>query len=516
MKKSSVLSFLLLSSLLGGCASSSLPLEFSPFEDYMEEKDTLSDFDNGVYYRIRDNHSTYLKDQFPGLNGIKSFSDLSSLYLNGNKRILNSEQEARLLVVPITFLDKDTSLLNDKKILIQNAFFGSDEMNKYLSVASFYNKSSYGHLKITGEVTDFITYPKNISEIDASKASSKDEIINYAIDYLISSGFDYSSYKTQNDKYIDAIYFVYDHPHSSKGTNDIYWAVSEHKTQPHGPLVNYAWSAFDFMQDESGDIFKTHKVRANTFIHETGHLLGLLDYYNTSSGKYYQPTGFMDMMDYNVGDHSSFSKYSLNWSHPFVLKNEGEISIRDFSSSGDFILIPSSSYNDNPYGEYLLIEYFTPSGLNNSTYFPNYSYTNAKNEEKIFSYPTRYGLRIYHVDARLGYFSFRQTDPFAFIDDSDEVIAVRYKSGNSYIDYYYNNSPSYDNEPVLVHLLEASGENTFASGNGASNETLFRPGMVFNKNVFENYTFHSGEKLKYTFEFSDFRSSNVTLKFKIK
>ena len=77
-------------------------------------------------------------------------------------------------------------------------------------------------------------------------------------------------------------------------------------------LVNaYSWSSLYFT-----NFHKERKVDSSIYIHETGHLLGLSDYYNTEKkkqGYYYQPTGFFDLMDSNQGDHTALSKYLLNW-----------------------------------------------------------------------------------------------------------------------------------------------------------------------------------------------------------
>ncbi len=513
MKK--VVALLSLGILLVSC-SNALPLEFVPFTDYMDVLDTKSDISKSNYYRTKDNKLLKLYEEYPGQNNVKEITDLSSLARSGSKRLLNSLDKAHLLVVPITFKDKDVSLLEDKRILLENAFFGADSMNEYYSVASFYNKSSYGHLTIEGEVTPFITYPKSVNEIDKSRSQSKDDIVSYALNALEEQGFDLDKYSTLDTDYLDGVYFVYDHPYSNKEENDIYWAITEHKSSPLGRLVNYSWSSIYFMQKEDDDMLASHKVRANTFIHETGHLLGLVDYYNTNSSYYYQPTGFMDMMDYNIGDHSSFSKYSLSWCQPYVVKDEGEITIHDFSTSGEFILIPSSKFDNNPYGEYLLVEYYTPKGLHDPSLFPSYSYTNSSGEKKVFTYPTKFGLRIYHVNARLGYYGSRQSQSYAYVDGSISEIEKHYKEGSYCIDYYHSNDVSGVNSEPLLHLLEATGENSFAYGNSASNSTLFRPGMIFNDNVFNGFTFNTGEQLRYTFEFSSFTSSSVSLRFRIK
>ena len=69
-------------------------------------------------------------------------------------------------------------------------------------------------------------------------------------------------------------------------------------------------------------------VDAHTFIHETGHLLGLDDYYDYND--YRGAKGGLygaDMMDNNIGDHGSVNKLLLGWIEPTVVCGAGEINI---------------------------------------------------------------------------------------------------------------------------------------------------------------------------------------------
>ena len=480
--------------LLVGCSSNNVPLEFVPYKN------------EGDIKELEDIGTLNLNPSYPGLNNMTSISSLYDLGRAGGRQYLNSGGTSHLLVVPITFEEQEEDILSMKKILIQNAFFGDSKMSKYESVASYYHKSSYSHLKIEGEVTDFVLV-NDVTLKDVT--STRDAVISSAMKKL---DFDVSSYCTINPNYIDAVYFIYDYPY--KNPDSVFWAITEHRSSPLNDtkVINYSWSSFDFMKDDKDDILKSHKVRANTYIHETGHLFGLVDYYNTK-GYSYQPTGLMDMMDYNLGDHSSFSKYLLGWNKPVVVEKEGKITINSFSKEGDFILVPTSSYNNTPFDEYLLIEYFTPTLLNRSKEFPSYSYKDKEGDTHIFSYPTSYGLKIYHVDARLGYIKARPANPYAFIDEDDSAIGKDYKAGQTYVDFYYDNSPSEASSPCLLHLLESSGENSFASGLAATNSTLFRRFASFGKDTFKDFKFHNGEDLSYWFEVKEYTANKVTIDF---
>jgi len=58
-------------------------------------------------------------------------------------------------------------------------------------------------------------------------------------------------------------------------------------------------------------------IDAHMLVHETGHMLGLEDYYSYSGLE--NPCGGVDMMDLNVGDHDAYSKMVLGWVNPYVV-----------------------------------------------------------------------------------------------------------------------------------------------------------------------------------------------------
>ncbi len=140
--------------------------------------------------------------------------------------------------------------------------------------------------------------------------------------------------------------------------------------------------------DEFGD----DNLDAHTYIHETGHLLGLKDYYSTLS-PYDSPLGCVDMMDNNIGDHSAFTKFSLGWSKPIVVKEEKTITLPSFEESGDFILLTNDNFNGTPFDEYFTIEYITPTGLNKEDYSSPYKGNGLQGYSKG-------GVRISHIDNR--------------------------------------------------------------------------------------------------------------------
>ena len=491
------------------------PLEYVPYQYDFQPMNVNVDKDEKLYYQKADFTPIHTaKGDFVNMREfLKNNRD------NRTHALMDNKGEMAMLVLPIRFTDSPNDVsIQDKTIYVKNAFFGDPKTTKLESVASFYQKTSYGNFKITGDVAPWFTLDiahdqwrsKSSNQIEASRKMSLEALNEYR-----KTGVDLSKYDLNHDGYIDSIYVVYDYPYSknaSKSSNDeLFWAYVDFikENESVNPVVNaYAWSSLYFALGNG------NKVDASTFIHETGHILGLQDYYNTGSRDYchYQPLGFFDLMDSNQGDHSALSKYLLNWSSPKVLKAnvEGSITLSIFSNTGDYLLIPFGGYNDNPYAEYLLLEYFAPENLNT----PNglkYQDTDKDCNTVIFEYPNVHGLKVYHVDARLGYY---KKSPIG--SANEKICFVGEEEGrdlsDAYVDFYYTNEikdSEVNKRNVFYHLLESSGENSFKNGRLASNSTLWGYGDTFGIDTFKDLA----EKAGYTFKVTALGSKNITVTF---
>ena len=515
--------------LLSGC-SASIPLEFIEYKPTDNILKTFIKEQDDIYYRNDDIKTLDIKHidgvniktnkySFSNLNDVSTAFDNDSYSLMSyNTNNINSYITQKILVAPIYFSDSsvvdDEVLKEEKKILIENAFFGEENKTNYQSVASYYNKSSYGHLRLEGEILDWTSV--NQTSIEAynegknSPENYSDKIARMIVDNLSEETF--NKYSNNVEGVLDALYIIYDYPFQSdkKNSDDsLFWAYTYHCKNNSGSrkISAYCWSSFDFLGE---NVLKNHRVDASTFIHETGHLLGLLDYYNKGSNSYYQPLGFMDMMDYNLGDHSPFSKYLLNWTSPYILnmgnKNSGSITIKDFSSTGEFILIPKNDYNGTAFDRYLLISFFTPKGLNDLNNFPSYEYYDKEGNKGIFKFIDQYGVLVYEVNAKLGYYkstSIRSYLPSYFVDEIPD-------KGDYVINFYYDNELNNSNDKPLYHLLESNGKNTFISGKSASNSTLFKFGDSFGINTFNDLA----EEFGVTFSISKLTTKEARITFK--
>ena len=195
------------------------------------------------------------------------------------------------------------------------------------------------------------------------------------------------------------------------GETGFYWAYDSTVTKRTNPKVDGLIDGESRLgkSDDNNVVAETHGsgyhryVDPRVFIHEMGHMFGINDYYDTTvhdeqTGltvtQSYIDGGF-NMQDENVGAHDPYSMLLFGWIDPYIITDECTIEINPIASSGDVILLSATGLAGNsPFDEYLLIELYTPTGLNefdSNEYDPLYALQG----------PQTAGCRIWHVDARL-------------------------------------------------------------------------------------------------------------------
>ncbi len=286
------------------------------------------------------------------------------------------------------------------------------------------------------------------------------------------------------------------------------------------------WLSYEFIHEGYGN----NAIDAHTFIHEMGHILGLDDYYCYDSyeegygGNYpWNCAGELDMQSYNVGDHNIYSKFSLGWLEPKWIKESGEVKLRPSNQYGDAILL-KDSWNGTIFDEYILIEFYTPEGLNEKDATSQYS-----GRDKMYS---QSGLRIYHVDARLANLTYNSRTGLVFKNyavTAENIVSV-FKSNNyGYIPASNSVERSYlssnQEKDRLLHLIDAGGNNTIAKGlsnrdnHGGTyanrNSTIWQEGKTFTATsaffMNGNNTFNDGSKVGYSVTVGAIENGEITI-----
>ncbi|MDY4675966.1 MAG: hypothetical protein SO373_02345 [Candidatus Borkfalkiaceae bacterium] len=363
----------------------------------------------------------------------------------GITRGLPSIGSPKVLVIPVAFTDykADASM----KSTLEKAFFGTSEDTGWESLNSYYKKSSYGKLDIGGMVTDVYNTGKSSSYYEnqyTGENSPEYEIIEGALEHF-DSQINYSDYDTDNDGYIDGIYLVYTAP-VDQSVDSYWWAFTyEYYTETPVSYDNkeadfYMFLGYEFFSETTAN-GASLTINCETIIHETGHLLGIDDYYDYDDSKGVDGgIGGGDMMDANVGDHNAFTKLLLGWVDPYVVTGNCSLTLSSFGASGDCVMICKNKAD--PFSEYYIIDYYTPDGLN----------AMEKGYSGLFSVA---GVRVYHVAATMK-------------SDSSQIYGIW--------EIYENNNSDTTNK--LLSLVEADGGNDIANNEYSANSDLFAVGKT--------------------------------------
>ena len=252
------------------------------------------------------------------------------------------------------------------------------------SLKEYYLRSSYGQLTMEGSVLgwhmmqhDRSWYTTEYTNPDQARF----EIIKEVADHYDAS-HDYSQYDNNGDGELDYVAVIWAGPDT--GNRTFWWGWKSNirfgnLTRDGVQFLDYSW------QWESNPVQDNRpggEYSPKVLIHETGHALGLPDYYD------YKPevspfggVGGLDIMAGNRGDHNAFSKFVLDWITPEVVSSGSrQITLRAKGQYPDAtIIMPGYDAVDGPHNEYFIVE----------------NRFRTKNDQK---FPGD-GLLIWHVDA---------------------------------------------------------------------------------------------------------------------
>lgn len=397
---------------------------------------------------------------------VLSFSKDDQLLSELYEGIMPSLGEVNVLVILIEFPDYLHNELNHSSEFVKEYLFGPASA-KHESISSFYLKSSFNKLNIKADVlgwykTNFKSRYYTSNYLDYSS----DYILREALNYYERQGYDFSKYDANNDGYVDAVYAIYSKEFNER--SDTWWAYQTFLTDElildNKIISNYMWASIYFI-DVDGSL---------TFIHETGHLMGLDDYYDYNPG--IGPDGGLggaDLMDDTQGDHGPISKILLGWVEPVIIETEQyfdiSIDLQPFVESGQVILVTSKFQSF--YSNYFLIDFYIPQSLN-----------------KTNSYFTENGIRIYYINAELG--------------DGGQ--------GGIYDTIFeYDNS---DTQYKFVTILEADGHNDIIKNKKATNNDLFKQGQTFYSDCISNNLMYNYQDLQFSLTIISLNNQNAHIK----
>lgn len=263
----------------------------------------------------------------------EKLSDIKGLPTTGNPQIF---------VLLIDFPDHPHSI---SETVIKEMVFGEGNPGNfpYESLKNYYQRSSYGKLNISGDLFGWYRAKYNRDHY----TDKAEELIEEALDYYRSQGFSFAKYDNDGDSIID--YFAVFWTGPDTGWGSFWWGWQGYFYDPDYTIDGKKLGDFSWQWEED---------HPGTIIHETGHALGLPDYYDYDDS--IGPKGGMgglDMMDAGWGDHNAFSKWMLGWLTPEVVLNEKRITLRPLSLYGDAVVIGKGLKDSSDWGaEYFIIQ----------------------------------------------------------------------------------------------------------------------------------------------------------------
>ena len=400
---------------------------------------------------------------------------------------------SRIAVIPVWFTNSSDFISENNREIVRNdialAYSGTDDETGWYSVKSYYEAESFGKLNFEVSVSPW--YETGFStETVANNQSAIGQLVKNASDWFFDlEGNKREDFDLDENGYLDGVILiygapdnsVYPYPYSAGGMWAFTsWLMSSPGSSPKDAKPNvYFWASYDFMYSYgnyatsrtgktpygNGDT-RSMSVDSHTFIHEMGHCFGLPDYYDYDG--WCSPAAGFSMQDYNVGGHDPFSLMALGWAKPIIPTKSTLIKLESFQETHQFVLLsPSFNSSGSPFDEYILLELYTPTGLNELD-----SHVAYCGYYPVGSLKT--GIRIWHVDARLAKIKGGNvTYPYVIPDESVyTMMSNSYGASGSILgkDYYNYN---------ILQLIRNNQNETYKPTSNFNSAHLFRSGSQF-------------------------------------
>jgi M6 family metalloprotease-like protein len=240
---------------------------------------------------------------------------------------------------------------------IEDKLFGTGSSGDYPreSLTEYYKRSSYGQLTLDGNVLGWYEmaherswYTNQYGDGNAANVKIFEEVVDH-----YDATHDYSQYDNDGDGRIDYVAVIWAGPDT--GWSEFWWGYqwnlySSDLTRDGVRFYDFSWQ---WEARPVGGSFDPVVI-----IHETGHALGLPDYYDYDSSVGPDGgVGGLDMMAGNRGDHNTFSKFMLEWLTPtFVSAGSQTLTLRAAAQYPDAVTVMAGFVGDTTYDEYFLVE----------------------------------------------------------------------------------------------------------------------------------------------------------------
>lgn len=345
--------------------------------------------------------------------------------------------------------------------LIESKLFANGDAGEYPleSLRNYYLRSSYSNLTITGSTLGWyrMQHARSWYTNTYGSGNSANRAVIAEVVANFEGSHDYAQYDNNGDGKIDYFAVIWAGP--DNGWGNFWWGYQWELTSPiTADGVQFSSFSWQWEARPVGTAFK-----ASTIIHETGHALGLPDYYDYSPGVGPEGgLGGLDMMDAAVGDHNCFSKFMLEWINPTVVSaGTTTVVLRASAQWPSAAAIMPGYTGSTPFSEYFMVQ----------------NRHRILNDTGLFTASD--GALVWHIDAT----------PNA--------------GGN---DFRYNNS---DTSHKLLRLMEADGLEQIEGGGDANAGDYYNAGETFGPFATPSSQSYSGSNTWVTVD--AFSSNNTSM-----
>lgn len=265
------------------------------------------------------------------------------------------------------------------------------------SVRDYFAASSFGKLDLQCTIVGPVTLLNDRAFYGARTANDNDaNAAQMIIDacYAADSVVDFTTFDNDGNLTVDGVHIVYagKGEHNGGGNNAI-WA---HRSKLSLPLVLDGVRIVDYScaseKNTSNDI-----SGIGVHSHEFGHVLGVLDYYDTNKDidGVSKTLGDLDIMDagtYNNNEktpplYNAFTRVYLGWASPYIIDSTMLMDITSIPNQDTALIFKINTPNE---GEYFILENINFSGWNSFLHTSINSFRNNTG--------TNSAIRAFHID----------------------------------------------------------------------------------------------------------------------
>lgn len=339
------------------------------------------------------------------LEALPEYDYIEPVYAEWEDQLMTSVGEIGIPVFMVEFQDvtyKDSRVSESD---LEEWFFTGDD-----SIASYYNTSSGGRLKVDGDIY-YYTAEGTMKSYETGEAL--EDLIQEVLAFF-DEDVDFSQYDKNGDGFLDALILSV----PTGGDADFWWGA-QHSWYLNPEYEIDGVGLMHYIVNDEQPYPETRHYFLGTMEHELGHCMGLPDYYKYQyTGTDYEglhgPAG-MERMDDSLGDFCQFSKLQLGWLAKGLVQIMPDSSDRatfflpPVKDGGCLLIFPKGAEPDFQ-SEYFMVEYNTPEGL----------------QKGLF---TRGGVRILHVQAEAiqdeyGYYEYKYDNYSPYYDISNNGIRI--------------------------------------------------------------------------------------------